>query len=186
MKPPQATEARRRGFTLLEALGVLLVAAALAALVVPAVGAALRAGREAEVRAWLRQLALACAAFRQDNRQWPAPTGTAVLDLAADPTAARAFVEALGGPPDETTDYATAFAAAANPRRARYFAFGAEAYSAGPRDPAGGTVALAFDLDGDGLIPAADLPDGQPLRAPVAAWSRPADGGPELRSWTRP
>jgi prepilin-type N-terminal cleavage/methylation domain-containing protein len=62
---------RRRGFTLIEVLIVITILAILALIIIPRMGAASRRGREASLRADLKQIRDAVERFEASTAAWP-------------------------------------------------------------------------------------------------------------------
>jgi prepilin-type N-terminal cleavage/methylation domain-containing protein len=84
---------RKRGFTLIEVLIVITVLAILALIVIPRMASASRRGREASLRADLKQIRDAIERFEANTAAWP-PALTDIM--AADGTAISADVDGRG------------------------------------------------------------------------------------------
>jgi len=154
-------------FTLLELLVVIAVIGVLAALLVPAVGAARRSAQAARTRIQLAQWAAAIESFRSEYGHYPVfdASGLVNAGAAAAPESEHLFHDLLAGrrrdgsalPPADVPGIS---AAAQNRKRLRFHSFGeaelTPASAAIPHllcDASGGTaIAVLVDRDLDGLI----------------------------------
>ena len=184
-----STTTRPAAFTLVELLTVLAILGILAAILVPVVGRAQEAARRTKVRTQFAQWAAALDGFRAEYGHHPsfaAGGASSAPDLCRVNEVPGLFFQTLtgrsgtGGAPDLDR------AAAANPRRIVFVAFGAAELGTGAHpsvcDDFGNTdIVLLVDRDGDGLIPAPAAPPavlsaqtGRTLAPPPDAF--PADG----------
>lgn len=173
----------KRGVTLLEVLGVLLILGVLAGLLFPVVGMVRERVALAQVRLQLARYTEACASYRAAYGQWP--------DFGQEGDTFRlqgqnaVFAETLTGRGLDGGEAQMAGALAANPRRTPFLQLGEEDFG----DPArpdiladafgNANLVLVFDTDGDGRIPAASVPGEVDVRAGVAAYTENPGGRPD-------
>ncbi len=184
------------GFTVLELLTVVVILAVLAAILIPTLGGGRNAALRAQTRVQFSQWAAAFESHRQEYGSYPpfpSRRASALINegVTADPRASHWFHDALAGvrrdgtsvAPDSSTEYSP------NSRGIRFHFFHSGEL-VGPADVAAGhnssddlnlirdafhhtSIAVVVDANRDGMITAADVPEGLPA---VAA----PDGGPEL------
>ena len=188
----------RSGFTLIELLAVIAIIGILAGLLVSAIGVARRQAGRVETRARFIQYAIAYEQFRAEYGFYPTMGQDGPSFSLKDNN--DVFVETLSGSTRAGGAPSDPYALQANPRRIKFYRFSSSEFGSeqtgfsGRIQDAFGNPDIVFviDSDGDGVIPADDLParpDGtafDPINSGIAVYSDNSSGNPDWQwifSW---
>lgn len=157
MKPPVAvrtfmqSRSLRRGFTLVELLGVIAIIVILVSVMVPTVAAARQAAARARTQVRFSQWVLACTQFRQEYGFYPA-LGTDNRIATPDDTVA--FIRVLAGRNPDGTAVTDLTSLGGNFRRIAFLSLAESDLQDGRlADAFGNTdIGVIWDVDGDGLV----------------------------------
>ena len=186
------------GFTLIELLAVIAIISILAGLLVPVLGLARRQAGIIRTKAQFIQYAIAYEQFRAEYGFYPTMSQNGQSFSLKDNNTV--FIETLMGSTLTGGAPAELYALQANPKRIKFYSFhfsefGSEQseYPGRIQDDFGNpNIVIIIDADGDGVIPAQDLParpDGtafESINAGVVVCSDNSSGNPDwqwIYSW---
>lgn len=168
-KPSRRTRPRRwcgraRGFTLLELLAVIAVIAILAAILIPSASAARQAAGRAKTKVQFNQWAAAIEGFRGEYGYYPTFGATPLVNASVD-AAEHPFHDVLAGRRRDGSPLGGGSAAAQNPKRISFCAFGEAEFADANTGTAGllcdalgnTEIAVLVDRNLDGVLNAADF-----------------------------